>query len=34
LLGDDGAEKMLTEMSNEELLRFVDLDIHKAAEDA
>ena len=32
LLGDGGGEKLLTEMSNEELLRFVSLDITKAAE--
>jgi len=32
LLGDGGGEKLLTEMSNEELLRFVSLDIHAAAE--
>jgi non-specific serine/threonine protein kinase len=31
LLGDCGGEKMLTEMGNDELLRFVALDIHKAA---
>ena len=29
---EGGAEKMLTEMSNEELLRFVALDIHRAVE--
>jgi non-specific serine/threonine protein kinase len=32
LLGDGGGEKLLTEMSNDELLRFVSLDISKAAE--
>lgn len=32
LLGDGGGEKLLTEMSNAELLRFVALDIHKAAD--
>jgi non-specific serine/threonine protein kinase len=32
LLGDGGGEKLLTEMSNDELLRFVALDIHKAAQ--
>ena len=30
LLGDGGGEKLLTEMSNDELLRFVSLDITKA----
>jgi non-specific serine/threonine protein kinase len=32
LLGDGGGEKLLTEMSNDELLRFVSLDISKAAD--
>jgi non-specific serine/threonine protein kinase len=32
LLGDGGGEKLLTEMTNDELLRFVSLDIGKAAE--
>ncbi len=32
LLGDGGGEKLLTEMGNDELLRFVALDISKAAE--
>jgi len=32
LLGDGGGEKLLTEMSNDELLKFVALDIHKTAE--
>ncbi len=32
LLGDGGGEKLLTEMTNDELLRFVSLDITKAAE--
>jgi non-specific serine/threonine protein kinase len=33
LLGDGGGEKLLTEMSNDDLLRFVSLDIHTTAED-
>jgi non-specific serine/threonine protein kinase len=32
LLGDGGGEKLLTEMSNQELMRFVSLDIHKTEE--
>jgi superfamily II DNA or RNA helicase len=32
LLGDGGGEKLLTEMSNDELLRFVALDIRKTGE--
>ena len=32
LLGDGGGEKLLTEMTNDELLRFVSLDISKAAD--
>ncbi len=32
LLGDGGGEKLLTEMTNDELLRFVSLDITRAAE--
>jgi superfamily II DNA or RNA helicase len=32
LLGDGGGEKLLTEMSNDELLRFVSLDINRAAD--
>jgi non-specific serine/threonine protein kinase len=32
LLGDGGGETLLTEMGNDELLRFVSLDIHKTAE--
>jgi SNF2 family DNA or RNA helicase len=30
---DGGGEKLLTEMDNQELLRFVALDIHRAMED-
>jgi non-specific serine/threonine protein kinase len=32
LLGDGGGEKLLTEMSNDELLQFVSLDIHKTVD--
>jgi non-specific serine/threonine protein kinase len=32
LLGDGGGEKLLTEMTNDELLRFVSLDITKTVE--